>query len=125
MMSPDGWLAQRRKVERIEGDVRFRALQMAAARHRMSLWTAQFGNPQMLAWAFVAGLLWASRPSGSGRHAHSGQTVTRLANYVLLVWQFISRLRATGAALGLGSPAAPPMPAEQPGDRSTDRGAGH
>lgn len=65
-------------------------------------------------------------PAGRVRSTRAQRpTVTRLANYVLLVWQFISRLRATGAALGLGSPAPPPMPEEQPGDRSTDRGAGH
>lgn len=104
-MLPDGWLKQHRKVGRIELRARFRARQMAATRRRMRAWFAQFGNPEILAWSFAAGLVWASSRSTSRQSVSSGRSVMRLANSALLAWQFIIRVRASGAALGLGRPA--------------------
>jgi hypothetical protein len=103
-MPPDGWVKQYRKVSRIERNARFRARQMAATRRQMRAWFAQFGNPEILAWSFAAGLVWASGRGISRQGVSSGRTVMWLANSVLLAWQFITQVRATGAALGLGRP---------------------
>lgn len=101
-MSPDGWIKQHRKVRRIELSAQIRARQMAVTRRQMRAWFARFGDPAIFAWAFAAGLVWASGRATSRQSVRSGGTVMWLANSVLLAWQFFSQVRATGAALGLG-----------------------
>jgi hypothetical protein len=103
-MSPDGWLKQSRKVSRIEREARFHGRRMTATRRQMRAWFARFGDPEIIAWAFAAGLVWASGRSASRQGANGGRSVMWLANSALLAWQFITQVRATGAALGLGRP---------------------
>ena len=103
-MAPESWNRQRRKVREIELSAQSRAKQMTMTRRQMRARIARFGEPEIFAWAFTAGLIWAS---GRGRPRRnqgvtSRRTVMWLANSLLLAWQFITQVRATGAALGLG-----------------------
>ena len=103
-MSPESWNSQRQKVRQIELSAQFRARQMTMIRRRIRARIARFGEPEIFAWAFTAGLIWAS---GRGRlrrsqNVTSRRTVMWLANSLLLAWQFFNQVRATGAALGLG-----------------------
>lgn len=121
-MLPDDWIRQYRKVQRIELSARFRARQMAVTRRQMRAWSAQFGRPELVAWAFAAGLVWAS---GSYRRSvSSGRTIMWLANSVLLAWQFITQVRATGVALGLGRPRSRQQSPQPQSDVSGGRAPG-
>jgi hypothetical protein len=113
-MSPEGWLRQHRKVHRIEQRAGWYRLRAAGFRRGMRTWFSRIGNPEIMAWSFAAGLVWASGRGRTPRRVKRGRAVMRFANSVLLAWQFVHRVRATGAALGLGSPrrqSAPPGPA--------------
>jgi hypothetical protein len=123
-MSPDGWIKQYRKVSRIELRAQFRARQMAATRRQMRAWFAQFGDPEILAWSFAAGLVWASGRGTSRQGVASGRTIMWLANYVLLAWQFVTQVRATGAVLGLGRPRSRQPSPEPHSDVSGGRAPG-
>lgn len=123
-MAPDGWVKQYRKVRRLELDARFRARQMAATRRQMRAWFARFGGPEIFAWSFAAGLVWASGRGTSRQRVTDGRTVMWLANSVLLAWQFINQVRATGAALGLGPPRSRQQPPEPHNDLSGGRAPG-
>lgn len=102
-MPPEGWMKQHRKVARIERRVHANAREAAKRRRQIRAWLSQFGSLETMAWAFAAGLLWASDRSTSKHRMASGASVMRLANTALLLGQFASRMQAMGAALRLAT----------------------
>jgi hypothetical protein len=111
MASPEGWLSQHRKVRGIAQ--RAAAHRRVAARLRRSMRAriARFGEPRLAAWAFLAGLVWASGGSRASRGPAGGRTLAGVAASLLWAWNFAHRVRAAGVALGLDAGPAAPQPA--------------
>ena len=119
-MSPESWMKQHRKVDRIERGVHASALEAAKRRRQIRAWFSRFGDLETMAWAFAAGLLWASGRGTAQHRMASRASVVRLANSALLLWRFVSRIRATGAVLGLASARTRTTSRETP-PRPSDR----
>ena len=79
-------------------------------RQRMRNRIARFGEPRLMAWAFVAGLVWASGRPRARPFADSRGILARLAGTALWALRFAHNVRAQGVALGLdrGSAMSPP-----------------
>jgi hypothetical protein len=104
----ESWLGQRRRVRgcaRLADSYRREASRLRSGmRDRI----ARIGEPQLVTWAFVAGLVWASARPRASRGTGNGRTLARLAGGLLWGWKFAHRVRATGMALGLASPGPAP-----------------
>jgi hypothetical protein len=119
MVLAEGWLRQRRKVRDIATRARHLRRETREIRRRMGAWFSPIENPEILGWSFAAGLIWASGRGQTPRRVANERTLLRLANSILLAWEFVHRVRSRGAALGLGRPhprrglPADPPPAER------------
>jgi hypothetical protein len=119
MLSPEGWLRQRDKVRRLARRTRDYRRETREIRRRTRAWFSRIGGPEVLAWSIAVGLVWASGRGQTLRLVAKERTLMRHANGLLLAWEFVHRVRSTGAALGLGRGPlrrAPPVavpPAEQ------------
>lgn len=85
----------RRQEQRAEAlKLKRRYLVATMQRDRLSLraWLDRVGDLEIVGWAFAAGLIWAAGRGKSKKRVETGRSVLKMANSVLLVWQFLSRV---------------------------------
>ena len=105
MGAAETWRGQRRSVRRLATRAGAHRRDAAGLRRRMRARIGRIGEPRVVAWAFLAGLVWGSGYARARPTADSRRFLARLAGTLLWAWRFAHRIHATGAALGLDQDA--------------------
>lgn len=92
-MLTDQWKSQKARVQALAQRSRRLERWSKTNREMFKSWARSLGEPEVIAWAFAGGLLWAAGRGSSKRRLKSSRSVMRLANSVLLAWQFVNRVK--------------------------------